>query len=61
MLYNILGRKLVQVTVLFLHMDSFALITQRKSLEDDTGPLSGLEGVDPELCGKIDGQDGAYR
>lgn len=45
-LYIIFDRKMVWFSVLSLHVNGFALITQKKSLEDVFSPLSGSEGVD---------------
>lgn len=58
--YIIYDRQLILFTVLSLRVNGFAFITQRKSLEDVTGILSRLEGVDLEACDRTSGKDSAF-
>lgn len=48
------------VTVLILRVNGFTPILQGTFFEDRTGPLSDLNGVDPEAYGRTSGQDIAF-
>lgn len=59
-LYILFDQNIVRLTILPLGVNCFAFISQNRSLEDASGPMSGPDVICPEAYCRTIGQDHAF-